>query len=273
MLDYKIGIIADVHAGSRYAVFPEDFVTKEGNELRINEGQRQILNSWNDFVSKLKSRNINALFLLGDMVQGKNPKEFGIDLMTPDLDEQKSAVYELLSPFEKDIREGKITLAVVSGSGYHEAGDTRIHKDITNYLTGIQDAPSFYGLVANLQIRSKILNIQHGSSNAYMYRSSIMEREEIFTRVAEAEGRLPHIDAYIKGHWHRFEVLKTAHMLMLQVPGWSAFIPWRGAMKGYARFQPDIGGCVLTITGYNDMVVEEFLYPCPNIADAVKGIE
>ena len=271
--DYVIGIVSDLHTGSRYSLFPEGVITEEGNPLSLNDGQKQILEYWEDFMGKVKERRIDALFILGDCTQGKNHKEFGIGLMTSDLDTQKRAVVRLLEPLKKDIREGRTKLAMVSGSGYHEAGDTRVHKDIADMIMGEEDSPAFYGLLANLRIRDKIVNIQHGVSASYSTRAAVMDRESSFAREAEAEGRIPHIDAFVKGHWHRFQSVQTKDMLMLQVPGWAAWIPWKGALGGtYPKIYPEIGGVFLTITSEGRFIVEEHIYSTPHIADMVKEV-
>lgn len=61
-----IGVIADLHTGSNYSPFPEEYYTTTGNCLSasMNEGQKKLLEYWKDFTNKFyPTRNLTCLFL------------------------------------------------------------------------------------------------------------------------------------------------------------------------------------------------------------------
>lgn len=262
-----IALISDLHVGSRYSIFPENFYSKEGNFLSgmMNSGQKEILDFWKKtFVPRCKYWNVDSVFLLGDLIHSTNRREFSMQLITPEVDEQKRAVVELLKPITR-----KKKVHVVSGTLYHEALDTRAHYDIAEMLGG-----TYHGLLANIKLRksNRIVNIAHGSSGAWRYRSMQLDQQALDMLSAEALGKIPfHIDMLIRGHWHQFIHIHVLKQHLVQLPCWAAFTPWQGAMKSYGKFQPDIGACILFLDKEDRMIVHPYIMKeIPHIADYLK---
>jgi len=261
-----IALIADLHIGCRFAIFPEGFTSKEGNDISamMSKGQQEILEFWKQYVKKCNYWNVDSVMILGDIIHSSNRREFGMQLITPEIDEQKRAAVKLLKPLCK----GK-KVHIVSGTLYHEALDTRVHYDIADGLNG-----SYHGLLANLKLRhsNRIAQIAHGSSGAWRYRSMQLDQQALDLLAAEALGKIPfHIDMLIRGHWHQFIHIHVAKQHLVQLPCWSAFVPWSGSMKSYGKFQPDIGGCILFIDKEDRMIIHPYLMKdIPHIADYLK---
>jgi len=88
--DFKnvVALISDMHVGSRYGLAGPNWYGKEGNHLERNDGQKKIFNFWEKvWVPTCLKWKVDAAFLLGDLTNGYNRCEHGIQQMTTDLDE------------------------------------------------------------------------------------------------------------------------------------------------------------------------------------------
>ena len=112
----SVAMVADMHVGSRFGLCPAKYETSTGDTIShaMNTGQKQLLTYWNDYVAKMRSFNIDTVFLVGDVFAGVNFKESGLYLMTTDLNEQLEMACELLKPLVKNTK-----VCVWSGTPYH----------------------------------------------------------------------------------------------------------------------------------------------------------
>jgi hypothetical protein len=100
-----------------------------------------------------------------------------------------------------------------------------------------------------------------------VYRESLMGREILWSKWAEALQKQGRIDIFIRGHWHQSIVLITAGVTYIQIPSWCCFIPWHGSLLLYSRAQPDIGGMLLYIDEDDRVSVKDIQYPLPHVVD------
>jgi len=260
-----IALIADLHIGSRYAVWPKKYISPaDGSNISamMNQGQKEILNYFNDFIKTVNRLKADSVFIVGDVTAGWNPKEFGMYLMTTDLEEQIEAALKLLKPLCK-----KRKVAVWRGTPYHESTATniRVHKRIAEELNG-----HYFDTIANLRLlpSKRIANITHRSTAAVMYPETIMGRDMMLFKEAEALGYLPgKIDIIIRAHRHKWCYIHKRAQHYIQLPCWQAFVPYFKISRWYARVQPDIGGAILMIDDKDRIRVWHFLYPLVHIAD------
>lgn len=259
----RIAFVSDKHAGSRFSLWPPGIETSEGNEITLNAGQRRLHENWLDFCRVVNNFDCDSVYDLGDILHGNNRKEYGKLLMTPELDIQAEAAVELYKPLLAPHRK----LYLISGSGYHGSLDFDHQKTICKELGG-----KYLGAVANIQLRGtkRIMNISHGASSAYIYRTTIMDREGLFQMAAATLGKIPKIDIVIRGHWHSFIHIHLAKQHMIQLPCWMALEPNKIYLRSYGKMQPDIGAVILLIDKEERITVWHYLYPLPNIADMVK---
>lgn len=260
----KLGLISDMHVGSYYAIFPEDFKLEAGNVVKLNEGQQKLLGYWQNFKAVCDELQIDTFLFGGDMIHGQNPKGKGIGLITTNLNEQKEAASILISPILKDRKS-----YWVAGSDYHAS--TPGHnpdESLCRFLNEKKDLHAeWLGPVANLRAGKKLLNLSHGGSGAFIYRETSMAREIMFSKTAYANDKLPKIDMFIHGHWHWFAYLHEYDVHFVQLPCWIAYEPISLYTKNYTRFQPDIGAAICLIDDEERITVWHFLYPLPHIAD------
>jgi len=260
-----IALIADLHIGSRYAVWPEDYVSSFDSSkisAMMNPGQKALLKYFKDFTKTVKKLKADSVFIVGDITAGWNVKEFGMYMMTTDLEEQIDASVRLLKP----LCSGR-SVAVWRGTPYHEslATNVRVHKRIAEELNG-----TYFDSIANVRLKptKRVANVCHKSSSAVVYPETAMSRDMLLLKEAEALGYLPcKIDIVIRAHRHKWCYIHKAKQHYIQLPCWQAFVPWYKATRWYARMQPDIGGAILMIDEKDRIRVWHYLYPNVHIAD------
>lgn len=266
----SIAVVSDTHFGSYYALWPDDDVwTNEGNNLTAmrNPGQMELARSWNLFLGVCDKFRVDTVFHLGDACQGCNYAEGGKNTITPDMDYQVDAAVAAMKPLVKDRIYHQ-----VSGTLYHKSRDVRIHKNLVRDLKPYAKEAHFHNMVANLAMKGtkKTFNLAHEATSAMIYPSTVLDRERLFLKLAEARGQLPHIDAFFRGHLHFYFHLDYEDMHILQCPCWMVWFPLKDKVRLYGKFQPDIGGLIILIDKQNRMIPFHFIYPCPHILDMVK---
>ena len=241
----KIVIISDLHVGSIFAPFPPDFKTKEGNRVGLNKGQMKLFKDFLKFKKEIKEFNPDIILLLGDLVQGYNPKEFGQLVMPCDLVDQAEAVVYLL----QDICEKKMIFGV-PGTLYHKGVEFHPEKVIVEKLGGKYFS---YG-VKTLLIEKFYVNIGHGATGSNLYKLFVLERESMFVKLSEHMKKISPIDIIIRGHlhWAGFFYLPNLKIFYLQNPCWQAWFPIKKSLRYFGLYQPDIGGIFLEIPSQKD---------------------
>ena len=124
-----MGIFSDMHVGSAFAILPDNYKTKRGNLIHLNEGQERLLEHWHFCRRICNKHNVDTVVLDGDILQGLNYKNLGEGLILSELSEQKRAAIELLKP----ICKGR-TVIGVSGTHYHDSRDTKMEEDLIKEL-------------------------------------------------------------------------------------------------------------------------------------------
>lgn len=256
-----IAFIADLHVGSRFALNPPQFLTPEKLGLELHGGLLQIWTYWLDFCRKCTENKVDTVVILGDLMDGQNHRENAANLLTPSMDEQKDMAEMVLREICRNRK-----LIMIGGSGYHkgQGNNSNPEKDVCVRFNG-----EWLGSIKNVRFKpsDKMFNLAHGESGAYIYREMLMGREMLFTKAAEALGKIPKIKVIARGHLHCFSHIHSSYMHFLQVPGWKAFEPNKIFLKSYAKMQPDIGGVIVFIDDNDRIRVWPFLYPQVHIAD------
>jgi len=261
-----IALISDLHVGGRYAVFPEDFYSKECGNLSalMNPGQRQLFAYWKMFLKVCNRLKADSVFLVGDAISGFNPKSHGLYMMTTDLDEQIYAAAELLKPLVKNRK-----FYIWQGTSYHESREVEISRTIAEILGGTAMG-SISVIVPKPSKRA--INVAHVSTLATIYPETVLGRDMMMFKEAEALQKISPVDIIIRGHRHQFIYIHKNRIHYVQLPCWQAFVPYERAIRWYPRYQPDLGGAVLLIDTKDRIRIWHYLYPPVHIADVTKRI-
>ena len=256
----SIAFVGDLHVGSRFAVAPAGYRTREGNAIHISEGQMTLLQHFRDFCQRCDELEVDTVFLMGDLVDGHNPKGYGRNLVTADLNDQIGMAVMLL----RDLCKGRKVYGI-EGSGYHAlSGNMSADQMVVQLLGG-----EWKGMVSVCQFEPSQLTffITHGTGGGTIYRATAMDRENLFINASVGIGKISPVQVIVKAHKHYHLYMEQNGQHMLQIPCWSAWVPNKIYLRLYGRMQPDIGGCVLQITDDDRIVHHVFLYELPRIAD------
>jgi hypothetical protein len=261
-----IGIVSDMHVGSRFSIFPKNFKTKEGNIIQINEGQRQILSHWEYFKKKCDEFDCDTVLLLGDLTEGKNEKQLGENTITTNINEQIQASLQLLKPICKNRK-----VHGIAGTRYHVSEiDTSTDGILISELDG-----KFYGKVMNLKLRgtSRTIHCIHGKGGGAMYKATKLNKKIIFSKFSEAMERTNKFDILISAHLHCFIHVHMPKVHAFINPCWKAYDPSEYTAEKYYEWQPDIGSCILRIDEQNRINIWHYLMKNnPKISDSLSNV-
>jgi hypothetical protein len=263
-----IAMLGDTHTGSKYAVFPKNFRSKQGNIIQINKAQAQLYEYWQDMVQVLDKMKVDTIMHFGDHIEGSNRKESGRFLLVPELEDQKEAITQLMSELVVGRKYYSVT-----GSGYHHSLDTDVTEHIAEKLKSQCVNVINFGGVVNMKITgtNRVLHASHGESAAMLYRTMIMDREGLYHLAAQAENKIPKADIIAHGHLHSFAHIHLRKQHLIGLPCWKMFTPDRIHLKIYPKFQPDIGFVLLIIDEQDHIMVWDYKYPAPRIDDVLKN--
>jgi hypothetical protein len=258
----SIAFVSDLHVGSPYGLWPNEFVCPTGHIIKASRGQLKILEYWNDFLIQCKRYKVDTIVSLGDVVDGTNRKEYGRDRMVTDLNLQILAARQLLEPVTKGRK-----FFGVSGTGYHDSLDFRAEESLIKDLDG-----TYWGLLRNIKLKGTkvVLNVSHGRGGGTLYRSTKGDKELLFILAAEAAKKIDfHVDCFVRGHLHFYGYIDQAVNSYLACPGWTDWIPYPPSL-GLIGKQPDIGFVIMLINNKNEISIKRKLFPLPNIAQGVR---
>jgi hypothetical protein len=256
-------IVADVQVGHVAALWPENFEINKGMVYKLAGHQKILLEYWKNFWRSPEVRESEYVLNLAESIEGKNRKEYGKSLITPDIDIQCDAFVSLIKPYIKDKKYFGL-----KGSGYHDSEDTDVEKRIAENLGG-----EWMGDIANLKIKKTghIIWATHKGGDAMLYRSTMLDRNSLyFSAIKTKLEEDPDIILY--GHHHKCFRVDTETRINIIAPSWCFWHPIKGAAK-FPYTQPTIGGLILKLPKRRGQieVIKKF-YPLEHIYSALCNV-
>lgn len=216
-----------------------------------------------------KSR-LDAIIVVGDVVEGKQFKSHGSELCLPLIADQEQASIKILEPL---VGSAKCKLFVVKGTFYH---DDELGRSVDNVAQAL-GATAYEGMgtglhakeVLDLDIQGVVIDVSHGISvSGGLYRAVAIDREALWSAIAGKMGKAPKADILVRGHAHYFVHVEhpTKHALIL--PAWQVQTSYMRKNSRY-RMIPDLGAVVLNIDpeakkrGDDPCYVQKRIYDLP----------
>lgn len=233
--------VGDLHCGGYYGLWPEEYLGSSG--VRDWSGTRYLNQCWQHMladVDRLVPGGVDATFLMGDLIEGKNYKAQAVGLHTAALGEQAKGAIKLLQP----VRERSKVMLRVDGTPYHEGFDGALGE--LDVALGI----SRKAQVFDVQLPGGILNVaHHPAGGSALYQGTKLDKEAVWSSVAAARGQVPTARWIVRAHLHNFAVQHTATKTVLLMPCWKLADFY--AKKGnYWAWQPDIGAVLMVADEY-----------------------
>ena len=257
----NIGELADLHVGSMFGLWPENFASSTRGVFELNIGQKYLLENWNRIAKQIPP--LDLLILNGDIIDGVQRKSEGLYICEPNMQFQMFAAMELLEPFLRRVRRGG-EIYSTEGTTYHEGTGSKWCNQLAKDIDAVPMADNQYcwdWLL--LDVQGKHFDIAHHQSHAIVYKSSIQEREMNY-----AEMQKSHADILIRSHNHVYSWLEIPRedrvQFFLSTPPWQ--LQSHYVRKSYSpnmKLTSQLGMIVVTIDKRGEMDKKRFLFPHP----------
>src|SRR5512146_2793855 len=207
MSEFHIGVVSDLHHGSVYGMLPPDFTTSADALQSQNPGQAYLWECWEDLAERWSKLKLDALVVVGDVIDGKQQAQKGTELCLPLMQDQKRAAAKTLRFLLRKI--GKPPLYFVQGTEYHEGKAGEFVEDLANELEAVPYKGLGTGVfcreVLDLEVDGVVINFAHSIGVAGgLYRATPPDREAVWSALAGKEGKMPKADCFVRGHAHYF---------------------------------------------------------------------
>lgn len=266
----RILCLSDIHPGSIYGMLPPDFVASTGTAVPQQPWQKYLWECWLDMIAWATAKPLDAIAVVGDVVEGKQPKSRGSELCLPLVLDQEEASEAILAPL---IKAAKCKTYFIKGTFYH---DDELGRSVDNVAKSLRGTV-YEGLgtgkyakeVLDLSVDGVVIDFSHGISvSGGLYRAVAIDREALWSALEGKEGSAPKADVIVRGHAHYFVHVEhvTKHAMIL--PAWQLQTSYMRKNSRY-RMTPNIGSVVLEIDpeakkrGDDPCVVKKRIYKLP----------
>lgn len=283
---HAVGLVSDTHTGDAYSIWPPDFVTLQGNEIKQNPAQKKLWEYWLKFRDSCEEFQVEEIWHLGDMMQGQNHREQGLGLLTTDMGEQRRACAKIHEPLIKVAkkyypktpqfkRDPKGFFRVIGGTGYHQGAEPGQWPEqvVTEEMLGGR----YHGpiLMRQFSDSGRVFVLFHGGGGAFMYPETQAGREMFALGIAESIGIYDkHVDCVICGHLHHASMhIEKYGQHFIRLGCWQI---WSGNKFGFNPLglkQPKCTAGILLLDEFDRIRYIQFDYkPMPKVWDVVRTI-
>lgn len=219
--------LGDLHIGSHHAGYPSARLPETPPRL-----ETKYLNDCLDHALQSMPKRVSHLVLMGDLIEGRNPKGQGTGLYSAKFKDQVEAAIEIIAPFAK---RADYVLRV-KGTDYHDD----IHDPLyaMDQALGVHKARQVFDL---RMPNGRVLNAaHHPSGGGAMYMGTKLDKEQRLMRLAADEMKVAKATWIVRAHLHTFSIFKNRSCEVVLLPCFK--LPDAHSIKGNLYgWQPDIG--------------------------------
>jgi hypothetical protein len=228
-----IGIVADLHCGSRWGLYPKSKMPPD-----TPEAVRWLWSCWEWLIENWPP--LDLLILNGDEIDGKQGRAASTGLWNADLSAQVDYAIECLEPLVKKARK----VIRQNGTGYHVSTEQPLRQLDEHFRVNPTDAAR--SIVRDIQLADgAILNVKHQpEGEGTLYRGTGLDREVLWACLSETVKGLPKATHLIRSHLHSSAHLRGFGKEINFTPGWCLQQPYALHKRRY-RWMPDIGATLL----------------------------
>jgi len=254
---YRLGLISDLHVGSRYALIPPRFVPATDTHPSA-KFYGYMWECWQHFCATCQP--MDALIINGEIAEGENPTQRdAMDAITDDLLMQADMAVETISLLMPKVKR----LWVVRGTVWHEG---KYFETIERIASDLHAEPwadrRSTGLVLEGEFHGLKLNVTHHQSVGAIYRGTLADRTSLFAAAAERIGKTIDADIIVRSHLHSKYIGKSHSKWFISTPAWKLPTPYAFKRLEFYRacLLSDLGAIVLATRGHGDVSWEEYEY-------------
>jgi len=217
MRTYVAAILADIHVGSMFALWPRGFPDSRGGSYFLNAGQQYLEGIWAEGLKVCPP--LDLLLFNGDVIDGEQYHQRKRYLVDPNIECQTDAAEVLLKPWVDKLKPTG-ALYWTKGTKYHENGGSAWVSTLARRLGAVPDKlGDFTRFWLNLDIDGVKMDMAHRQSFFMRYRSTPLERELDFD-ITQGELKEGVADLVIRSHVHKFHVVADELRQAVSTPGW-----------------------------------------------------
>lgn len=270
-------IISDLHVGSAFAIFPDNFRLSSGGMVSLNDGQLYLLDCWNHMLDNLP-RKFGFLIINGDVTDGVARKDLGRYIVEPDQDFQIRAAVKLIEPLAKRARFTYVS----KGTPYHAGLGSSADEVFAERIGAVPDEWGHFASTWRvLSVEGIDIDFSHHRSISIRNDSAPLEREIQFDAMA-AELKGGRSDLIVRSHGHRYAHLNIDGELGIHTPSWSLQTSFAQMSKSPNRlisrlvggvrvnlFPSKKNGDIQDAADYIDVL--GLVYPHPRVGKSIHG--
>lgn len=209
---------------------------------------------------------VDGVVVLGDVVEGKQPKSRCSELCLPLVVDQEEAAKQILAPL---IKKTNCKVYFVKGTFYHDDEMGRSVDNVAGALRGTQyeglGAGHYAKEVLDLDVDGTTFDFSHGISvSGGLYRAVAIDREALWSAIAGKTGKAPKADVIVRAHAHYFVHVEHVSKHAVILPAWQLQTSYMRKNSRY-RMIPDIGSVVFEVdsTKEDAVSVHKRVYDLP----------
>jgi hypothetical protein len=262
---FRLGVLADLHVGSRYALVPPAFRGDPGPAGMFLD---YMWSCWLDFVQKCPP--LDCLIINGDSMEGEHPTlRSAPDAIDTSPVRQVDMAVDTLGL----IRPKAKKLWLVRGTGFHEGLWNQSLEQLGRELHAEKWTDRRYsGEVLEGTFAGHTLNVCHAQTFGAIYQGTLLDRTARFAALADSVCKSVEADLIIRSHTHQTGLGCFQGKWVLSTRCWKLLNPHAISRMEYYRALSSLGlgGHVITFSE-DGITWRDFKYE-PYKPDAVRKL-
>ena len=215
-----IGILSDLHVGSKYALCSDEPELDDGGSYRPSKIQKKLFQAYKESIDELTTKP-DILVLNGEPIDGSNPRSLGESCWSTNHFDQMNDAEKLVKMFPH------LKLYLIRGSGYHVTRESTNFEKIFGKKLGAERYTSVIGnqtytdFEATFKVFGKHIHFTHhlGYSGWWQYRSTPIARELVKMHFNHKANGF-HTDVLVRSHVHYYVEVRFPNTKGLSTPAW-----------------------------------------------------
>jgi hypothetical protein len=229
----RILVFSDPHCGSLPGLTPPAYqVTKTASRTKRGKWAKLTRETWREYIRILDTlKPFDAMFFMGDGIDGTGHRSGGTELITTDREEQVQMCVDCITQVRVRARKG-FEIIGVYGTPYHSG----TQEDFEN---SIADKCGFQKIGSHewVDVDGVVFDLKHhiGTSSVPYGRNTAIARDQLWNKLWSIDGTQPSADVVLRGHAHYFEYGGDSRTLRMVLPALQAMGTKYGARRCSGR--------------------------------------
>lgn len=250
---YRLGLVSDLHAGSRYALVPPKWWNNSKSPHM--DWTKYLWKCWQHFCDNCPP--LDCLIVNGDIVEGETPSRKDVlDAVTDSFLVQGEMAELMLGMLLEKAKPRQWWL--LRGTAFHDGKHSETIEAVARNLGAQQwGEHRWTGYVLEAKWRGLNLNVTHHMTTGAIYSGTLMSRTALFATAAEQSLHVNNADLIVRSHLHMKAVGKYYGKWVVLMPCWKVCTPYAiKRMEFYrASLLNDLGAVIVETDGSGKRVL------------------